>query len=242
MNGVGMNDTSQGPGWWQASDGKWYPPGSDPRHSVPPPPSQLPATIVPTLAERLERLAALHANGSLNNEEFEQAKRDEIAANGPLPELATKPVNRKKIIALASTVLVLGIIVTLVFVVGGSDPKKQVVTGKFTISNGNYDSSNEFAKPNYTDAGGGGCKGNSGYQDLNSIAQVVVTDDKGKEIARTELGTGSVESDTCVLKFTFEITKGPKYFVVTVGHRGSSQYTYKEITTPDSINLTIGTS
>lgn len=21
-----MSDTSQGPGWWQASDGKWYPP------------------------------------------------------------------------------------------------------------------------------------------------------------------------------------------------------------------------
>ena len=21
-----MSDTSQGPGWWEASDGKWYPP------------------------------------------------------------------------------------------------------------------------------------------------------------------------------------------------------------------------
>jgi Domain of unknown function (DUF4190) len=25
-NGNGMSDTSQGPGWWMASDGKWYPP------------------------------------------------------------------------------------------------------------------------------------------------------------------------------------------------------------------------
>lgn len=25
-----MSDTSQGPGWWQASDGKWYPPESAP--------------------------------------------------------------------------------------------------------------------------------------------------------------------------------------------------------------------
>jgi uncharacterized membrane protein len=25
-----MSDTSQGPGWWQASDGKWYPPDSAP--------------------------------------------------------------------------------------------------------------------------------------------------------------------------------------------------------------------
>lgn len=29
-----MSDTSQGPDWWQASDGKWYPPQS----AVPPPP------------------------------------------------------------------------------------------------------------------------------------------------------------------------------------------------------------
>lgn len=25
-----MSDVSQGPGWWQASDGKWYPPTSQP--------------------------------------------------------------------------------------------------------------------------------------------------------------------------------------------------------------------
>jgi hypothetical protein len=36
-----MSDTSQGPGWWEASDGKWYsqesaPPGAVP--PVPPPP------------------------------------------------------------------------------------------------------------------------------------------------------------------------------------------------------------
>jgi hypothetical protein len=31
-----MSDTPQAPGWWQASDGKWYPPQSD--QSAPPPP------------------------------------------------------------------------------------------------------------------------------------------------------------------------------------------------------------
>lgn len=34
--GTGMSDTSGGPGWWLASDGKWYPPESKP--STPPPP------------------------------------------------------------------------------------------------------------------------------------------------------------------------------------------------------------
>lgn len=31
-----MSDYSQGPGWWQASDGKWYPP--QPAAGGPPPP------------------------------------------------------------------------------------------------------------------------------------------------------------------------------------------------------------
>jgi hypothetical protein len=34
-----MSDVSQGPGWWQASDGKWYPPESHPSGQVPPPPT-----------------------------------------------------------------------------------------------------------------------------------------------------------------------------------------------------------
>ena len=33
-----MSDTSQGPGWWQASDGKWYPPQQQPGYWAPPPP------------------------------------------------------------------------------------------------------------------------------------------------------------------------------------------------------------
>ena len=32
-----MSDTAQGPGWWLASDGKWYPPE---QHPAPPPPPQ----------------------------------------------------------------------------------------------------------------------------------------------------------------------------------------------------------
>ncbi len=33
-----MSDTSQGPGWWQASDGKWYPPQQTaPAPGAPPP-------------------------------------------------------------------------------------------------------------------------------------------------------------------------------------------------------------
>jgi Domain of unknown function (DUF4190) len=33
-----MSDVSQGPGWWQASDRKWYPPDAVPGTALPPPP------------------------------------------------------------------------------------------------------------------------------------------------------------------------------------------------------------
>jgi hypothetical protein len=39
--GFQMSDTAQGPNWWLASDGKWYPPAA-PDAPVPPVPSQLP--------------------------------------------------------------------------------------------------------------------------------------------------------------------------------------------------------
>jgi hypothetical protein len=39
-----MSDVSQGPGWWQASDGKWYPPQPAAPVAPPPPPSGPPTT------------------------------------------------------------------------------------------------------------------------------------------------------------------------------------------------------
>lgn len=44
-----MSDTQQGPGWWLASDGKWYPPSSVPGYASPsaPQPNQQLGLIVP---------------------------------------------------------------------------------------------------------------------------------------------------------------------------------------------------
>jgi len=42
-----MSEFSQGPGWWQASDGKWYAPqGAAPPAPPPPPPPPPPAAVV----------------------------------------------------------------------------------------------------------------------------------------------------------------------------------------------------
>lgn len=46
-----MSDMSQGPGWWVASDGKWYPPEQHPNYVAPPPvPPSPPAPPPPTPA------------------------------------------------------------------------------------------------------------------------------------------------------------------------------------------------
>jgi hypothetical protein len=42
-----MSDSSQGPGWWQASDGRWYPPQSHPTQQAAPPPAAPPQAVPP---------------------------------------------------------------------------------------------------------------------------------------------------------------------------------------------------
>lgn len=42
-----MSDTSQGPGWWQASDGRWYPPESAPGAAPVPVPFATPYGATP---------------------------------------------------------------------------------------------------------------------------------------------------------------------------------------------------
>ncbi len=44
-----MSDTSQGPGWWMASDGRWYPPEANPSRPPPPPPPMPPPPAGPMM-------------------------------------------------------------------------------------------------------------------------------------------------------------------------------------------------
>jgi hypothetical protein len=48
-----VSDQSQGPGWWLASDGRWYPPTSQPATAPPPPPA--PTEAASTLPRRAWR-------------------------------------------------------------------------------------------------------------------------------------------------------------------------------------------
>jgi|SRR5580658_430950 hypothetical protein len=68
-----MSDMSQGPGWWQASDGKWYPPEQHPGYrtrqaEAPAGPYQGPHVMNPQEAPE-ERLEA-HARHALEDKGF----------------------------------------------------------------------------------------------------------------------------------------------------------------------------
>lgn len=57
-----MSDTSQGPGWWLASDGRWYPPESLPNLPPPPPPGPR-HRIAPQGVHPLSRTVSLWTQG-----------------------------------------------------------------------------------------------------------------------------------------------------------------------------------
>ncbi len=60
---AGVSDTSQGDGWWRASDGKWYPPESAQQDQKPPPPARAAASS--TGAAATDRSVEEHGGGFL---------------------------------------------------------------------------------------------------------------------------------------------------------------------------------
>ena len=69
-----MSDSSQGPGWWLASDGRWYPPSATPGNTWPAPSPEIQHTGAPygsrrvrkynqRMAQRMARRASLQEQG-----------------------------------------------------------------------------------------------------------------------------------------------------------------------------------
>lgn len=84
------------------------------------------------------------------------------------------------------------------------------------------------------------CEGEGGYSDINASTQVVVTNENGDELARTQLGPGRIVSGTCQYAFDLDLREGSKTYIVAVGRRGETSYTWDEVVTPEAINLTLG--
>lgn len=96
-----MSDASQGPGWWQASDGKWYPPQSNPSYSptapLPTAPSAKPPRpwfkkkrfIIPVALVVLIVIGAAASGGSKNKKNDIAQSSTTTAASGTKATAAT---------------------------------------------------------------------------------------------------------------------------------------------------------
>jgi hypothetical protein len=75
-----MSDMAQGPGWWVASDGKWYPPELHPQHQPPPtPPEPAWIDVGARQAEKQAQRAAKKEAKRLADEEKAETKRRDSA-------------------------------------------------------------------------------------------------------------------------------------------------------------------
>lgn len=110
------------------------------------------------------------------------------------------------------------------------------ITGTFSLS--------DFSTSAYSNSievtGGDTCSGDGGYGDINSSTQAVLTNQDGDEIARASLGEGKGTSMMCTFTFSFDVTEGEETYILAIGDRGESDYTWDEIRKPDAIALGLG--
>ncbi len=109
-----MSDTSGGPGWWLASDGRFYPPGQSPGPTVPitaPSPGWDSAPTVPPVAGSWETSAGALSPGVTSTPAYLSQ------GNGPRPE---RPPAQKFIVG---AVVVIFIAVIAIFAIGALNAK-----------------------------------------------------------------------------------------------------------------------
>jgi len=107
-----------------------------------------------------------------------------------------------------------------------------------TTVNGSFIVANAYDRPPRPGTGFGRCLSDSGHGDVNRVTPVVLEDDHGRVLRRTTLGPGRVVGDSCVFTFALTVEEGSPYYVISVGHHRSTQYTFAQLQVPDAVALT----
>jgi hypothetical protein len=85
------------------------------------------------------------------------------------------------------------------------------------------------------------CFPDGGYGDINSATQVIMRNNDGDELARTNLGSGEIGMfKGCTFTFELTLTEGESIYILNVGKRGEISYTWDEVTEPKAIELSLG--
>lgn len=90
----------------------------------------------------------------------------------------------------------------------------------------------------YSSDDGDSCQGEGGYGDINSSTQVVLSNGTGDIITRSNLGPGEVQDSICTYSFELEVTEGEESYVLAVGDRGETTYSFDDL--KSGVELSLG--
>lgn len=91
------------------------------------------------------------------------------------------------------------------------------------------------------DTTGESCTGTDGYEDIHAEAPVVVSDGKGNELARTQLGQGeALDEDSCIFGFTVELTEGSDRYEVSLGPHHLQTLTWEDLHNRHALSFVVG--
>jgi hypothetical protein len=86
------------------------------------------------------------------------------------------------------------------------------------------------------------CSGTNGYDDVDTGASVVVTNEQGTVIGTGSLGQGSTSPDgDCVFNFTVAGVPEARFYGVEVSHRGKVTFSHEQLDQDRwNVELTLG--
>lgn len=93
-----------------------------------------------------------------------------------------------------------------------------------------------------TSGNGETCRGDGGYGDMGSSTTVLVTNDEGDTLDRTDFGSAEPDSGDgmCQWSFELELSEGEDRYIVEVGDRGDRTYTWSELQQDGALEFSLG--
>lgn len=88
---------------------------------------------------------------------------------------------------------------------------------------------------------GGGLTFSRGYDDIGANTDVKWDNQDGERLATTTLGENSTPtSGGCKWTFTAELPEGEERYLLTIGRRGTQEFTEAELKVPDAVSISLG--
>jgi hypothetical protein len=211
-----MSDVSQGPGWWLASDGKWYPPESVPPPPPPPPPPTAAAATPATATFVPPRVSPRAGTTGIANAE----------------DNAT-PTHRKRWLVVGSCVLVVVVAAVIVLTTLGGGTSQLTAHGSMEVD--------DFTGSCLIDSGFSDIGDGTQVVVTNASSTVVGTAalsynaSLSKALSKIQPGLS-----TCIYDFTVTVPRGLPRYGITISHRGTVWFSPLQMTKGPGLSVSSG--